>query len=274
MRKAHLDDAIVGGEHHADALGGKRRDRREPRRERVDEEEGDRRQDDRPVPVELALELVRRRVLLVDAARLGDAVELRERGEGEVDGVAQQRARHQVRHELRLAEVPRHQARRRVDPVLVVARQVVPLRRHLLRPPPLDILLLLRLDALGRELLEGGRRLGHRQWAEVARCQAHRRRQEKIRSSSDGFFLEVAEDEVMSPETVKKRLEFSENAHSSVQSSRRRGPSAAPSAPRLGLRFRCRRAAVNSTRNDATPPAQTMNPSCRPSEPPRAAGVI
>ena len=42
MRKSHLDDAIVGGEHHADALGGKRRDRREPRRERVDEEEGDR----------------------------------------------------------------------------------------------------------------------------------------------------------------------------------------------------------------------------------------
>ena len=80
MRKSHLDDAIVGGEHHADALCGKRRDRREPRRERVDEEEGDRREDHRPVPVELALELLRRRVLLVDAARLGEAVELRERG--------------------------------------------------------------------------------------------------------------------------------------------------------------------------------------------------
>ena len=273
MRKSHLDDAIVGGEHHADALCGKRRDRREPRRERVDEEEGDRRQDDRPVPVELALELVRRRVLLVDAARLGDAVELRERGEGEVDGVAQQRARHQVRHELRLAEVPRHQARRRVDPVLVVARQVVPLRRHLLRPPPLDVLLLLRLDALGRELLEGGRRLGHRQWAEVARCQAHRRRQEKIRSSSDGFFLEVAEGE-RSCDREKETVGFSIKSARSRVAVDARKPTESQRRRRRELPDSFLRPFCVWAVRVSNPPAQTMNPSWRPSEPPRAADVI
>ena len=95
--------------------------RPQPRRQQVDEHEGQRRQDDGPVPVELALELLRGRVLAVDAPRLGEGVPLGERHERVVHEVAEERRLGQGGHEVRAgARRQRQQVRERVDGVLGV----------------------------------------------------------------------------------------------------------------------------------------------------------
>ena len=95
--------------------------RPQPRRQQVDEHEGQRRQDDGPVPVELALELLRGRVLAVDAPRLGEGVPLGERHERVVHDVAEERRLGQGGHEVRAgARRQRQQVRERVDGVLGV----------------------------------------------------------------------------------------------------------------------------------------------------------
>ena len=95
--------------------------RPQPRRQQVDEHEGQRRQDDGPVPVELALELLRGRVLAVDAPRLGEGVPLGERHERVVHDVAEERRLGESGHEVRAgARRQRQQVRERVDGVLGV----------------------------------------------------------------------------------------------------------------------------------------------------------
>ena len=95
--------------------------RPQPRRQQVDEHEGQRRQDDGPVPVELALELLRGRVLAVDAPRLGEGVPLGERHERVVHDVAEERRLGEGGHEVRAgARRQRQQVRERVDGVLGV----------------------------------------------------------------------------------------------------------------------------------------------------------